>query len=65
MSEATGIPVDHPSFDGIREQFRAAWPSFEDYVSALRAASPRGLDPNVGNVLLGRDGSPVVGASLN
>lgn len=56
--------VDHPSFDGIREEFRAAWPSFEGYVAALRAASPRGLDPNVGNVLLGRDGSPVVNDPL-
>ena len=56
--------VDHPSFDGIREDFRAAWPGYEAYVATLRAASPRGLDPNVGNVLVGRDGSPVVNDPL-
>lgn len=56
--------VDHPSFDGIREAFRAAWPGYEGYVSALRAVAPRGLDPNVGNVLVGRDGSPVVNDPL-
>lgn len=56
--------VDHPSFDGIRENFRAAWPGYEAYVSALRAVAPRGLDPNVGNVLVGWDGSPVVNDPL-
>lgn len=56
--------VDHASFDGIREAFRAAWPGYEAYVATLRAASPRGLDPNVGNVLVGRDGSPVVNDPL-
>ena len=56
--------VDHPSFDGIREAFRAAWPGYESYVAALRAAAPRGLDPNVGNVLVGLDGSPVVNDPL-
>lgn len=56
--------VDHSSFDGIREEFRAAWPGYEAYVATLRAASPRGLDPNVGNVLVGQDGSPVVNDPL-
>jgi hypothetical protein len=56
--------IDDPSFDGIREQFRAAWPDYESYVATLRAAAPRGLDPNVGNVLVGRDGSPVVNDPL-
>lgn len=56
--------VDHASFDGIREDFRAAWPGFEAYVATLRAASPQGLDPNVGNVLVGQDGSPVVNDPL-
>lgn len=56
--------VDHLSFDGIREDFRAAWPAYEAYVATLRAASPRGLDPNVGNVLIGQDGSPVVNDPL-
>jgi len=56
--------VDHPSFDGIREAFRASWPHYESYVAALRAAAPQGLDPNVGNVLVGRDGSPVVNDPL-
>ncbi len=56
--------VDHPSFDGLRERFRAAWPGYEPFVSALRAAAPQGLDPNVGNVLVGRDGSPVVNDPL-
>ena len=51
-------------FDGIREDFRAAWPGYEAYVATLRAASPRGLDPNVGNVLVGQDGSPVVNDPL-
>ncbi len=52
--------VDHPSFEGIREDFRAAWPCYESFVKALRAIAPNGLDPNVGNVLVGLDGSPVV-----
>jgi len=56
--------VDDPGFDGIREAFRAAWPGYEAYVSALRAAAPRALDPNIGNVLVGRDGSPVVNDPL-
>jgi hypothetical protein len=56
--------VDHPGFDGLREDFRAAWPGYEAYVAALRALSPRGLDPNVGNVLMARDGSPVVNDPL-
>ncbi|GJE09987.1 MULTISPECIES: hypothetical protein [Methylobacterium] len=56
--------VDHASFDGVRESFRAAWPGYEAYVASLRAASPRALDPNVGNVLVGRDGSPVVNDPL-
>jgi hypothetical protein len=56
--------VDHPSFDGIREDFRAAWPGYEAFVATLRAASPRALDPNVGNVLVGLDGSPVVNDPL-
>ncbi|NEU11229.1 hypothetical protein G3T14_03695 [Methylobacterium sp. BTF04] len=56
--------VDHSSFDGIREEFRAAWPDYEAYVATLRAASPRGLDPNVGNVLVGQNGNPVVNDPL-
>ncbi|GJD72146.1 hypothetical protein [Methylobacterium goesingense] len=56
--------VDHPSFDGIREAFRAAWPGYEAYVADLRAVSPQGLDPNIGNVLVGGDGSPVVNDPL-
>ncbi|KQP77476.1 hypothetical protein ASF60_22655 [Methylobacterium sp. Leaf113] len=56
--------IDHPSFDGIREAFSAAWPNYETYVAALRAVAPQGLDPNVGNVLLGVDGSPVVNDPL-
>ncbi len=56
--------VDHPGFDGIRERFRAAWPGYEAFVAALRAAAPQGLDPNVGNVLVGLDGSPVVNDPL-
>jgi hypothetical protein len=56
--------IEHPSFDGIREAFRAEWPTYESYVATLRAASPRELDPNVGNVLVGRDGSPVVNDPL-
>lgn len=56
--------VDHASFDGLREDFRAAWPGYEAYVASLRAVSVRGLDPNVGNVLVGRDGSPVVNDPL-
>ncbi len=56
--------VDHPSFDGIREAFRAAWPGYEAFVATLRAASPRALDPNVGNVLVGQDGCPVVNDPL-
>jgi hypothetical protein len=56
--------VDHSSFDGIREKFRAAWPEYEAFVATLRAASPRELDPNVGNVLVGQDGSPVVNDPL-
>lgn len=56
--------IAHPSFDGIREQFRAAWPGYEAYVATLRAASPRSLDPNIGNVLIGQDGSPVVNDPL-
>ena len=56
--------IDHPSFDGIREEFRAAWPRYEAFVATLRAASPRALDPNVGNVLIGRDGCPVVNDPL-
>ncbi|MGU3361533.1 hypothetical protein ACLBWX_14465 [Methylobacterium sp. M6A4_1b] len=56
--------VDHPSFDGLREDFRAAWPGFEAFVATLRAAAPRSLDPNVGNVLVGQDGSPVVNDPL-
>jgi hypothetical protein len=56
--------VDHAGFDGIRESFRAAWPAYEPYVAALRAASPKELDPNVGNVLVGPDGSPVVNDPL-
>ncbi len=56
--------VNHPSFDGIREDFRASWPGYEAYVATLRAVSPRALDPNVGNVLVGQDGSPVVNDPL-
>lgn len=56
--------VDHPSFDGIHEDFRASWPGYEAYVATLRAVSPRALDPNVGNVLVGQDGSPVVNDPL-
>lgn len=56
--------VDHPSFDGIREDFRAAWPGYEAFVATLRAAAPRALDPNIGNVLVGLDGSPVVNDPL-
>ena len=56
--------IDHQSFDGIRERFRAAWPGYESFVAALRAAAPRALDPNVGNVLIGCDGSPVVNDPL-
>lgn len=56
--------IDHPSFDGIRERFRTAWPGYEAYVATLRAASPRELDPNIGNVLVGLDGSPVVNDPL-
>jgi hypothetical protein len=56
--------VDHPSFDGLRERFRAAWPGYEPFVEALRAVAPQGLDPNIGNVLMGRDGSPVVNDPL-
>ncbi|MCJ2082453.1 hypothetical protein [Methylobacterium sp. J-090] len=56
--------LDHPSFDGIREDFRAAWPGYEAFVATLRAASPRALDPNIGNVLVGLDGSPVVNDPL-
>lgn len=56
--------IDHPSFDGIREAFRTAWPGYETFVTALRAASPRPLDPNIGNVLVGTDGSPVVNDPL-
>ncbi|WP_156387515.1 MULTISPECIES: hypothetical protein [unclassified Methylobacterium] len=56
--------IDHASFDGIRETFRDAWPGYEAFVATLRAASPRGLDPNVGNVLVGCDGSPVVNDPL-
>jgi hypothetical protein len=56
--------VDHPSFDGLRERFRASWPGYEPFVAALRAAAPQGLDPNIGNVLVGRDGSPVVNDPL-
>ena len=56
--------VDHPSFDGIREAFRTAWPGYEAYVAALRAVSPQSLDPNIGNVLVGDDGSPVVNDPL-
>ncbi|GJE16937.1 hypothetical protein [Methylobacterium marchantiae] len=56
--------VDHASFDGIREAFRTAWPGYEAYVAGLRAVSPQGLDPNIGNVLVGDDGSPVVNDPL-
>lgn len=56
--------VEHSSFDGIREDFRASWPGYEAYVATLRAVSPRALDPNVGNVLVGQDGSPVVNDPL-
>jgi hypothetical protein len=56
--------IDHSSFDGIREDFRAAWPGFEAYVATLRSAAPRALDPNIGNVLVGQDGSPVVNDPL-
>ena len=56
--------VDHSSFDGIREAFRTAWPGYEAYVANLRAVSPKGLDPNIGNVLVGGDGSPVVNDPL-
>ena len=56
--------VDHPSFDGLREAFRSAWPGYEAYVASLRDVAPRGLDPNVGNVLVGPDGSPVVNDPL-
>lgn len=56
--------VDHPSFDGLREDFRAAWPGYEAYVAALRDVASRSLDPNVGNVLMTRDGSPVVNDPL-
>ena len=56
--------VDDPCFDGIREAFRAAWPGYEPFVAALRDAAPRALDPNIGNVLVGRDGSPVVNDPL-
>lgn len=56
--------IDHSSFDGIRETFRAAWPGYEAYVAALRSVSPQGLDPNIGNVLMGVDGSPVVNDPL-
>ena len=56
--------VDHPSFDGLREAFRSAWPGYEAYVASLRGVAPRSLDPNVGNVLMGPDGSPVVNDPL-
>ena len=56
--------IDHFSFDGIREAFRAAWPGYEAYVARLRALSPQALDPNVGNILIGGDGSPVVNDPL-
>lgn len=56
--------IDHASFDGIREAFRAAWPGYEAYVARLRAVSPQELDPNIGNVLVGGDGSPVVNDPL-
>ncbi|MDX7952112.1 hypothetical protein P7D22_13105 [Lichenihabitans sp. Uapishka_5] len=56
--------VDHACFDGIRDAFRTVWPGYEGYVAALRAVAPRGLDPNVGNVLVGSDGSPVVNDPL-
>ena len=56
--------TDHASFDGIRDAFRAAWPGYEAYVAALRAVSPQGLDPNIGNVLMGLDGCPVVNDPL-
>nr|USU31613.1 hypothetical protein NG677_20195 [Methylobacterium sp. OTU13CASTA1] len=56
--------IEHSSFDGIREAFRAAWPGYEAYVAALRAVSPQGLDPNIGNVLVGIDGNPVVNDPL-
>lgn len=56
--------VDHPSFDGLRETFRSAWPGYEAFVASLREVAPRGLDPNVGNVLMGPDGSPVVNDPL-
>lgn len=56
--------IDDPGFDGIRERFRAAWPGYEPFVAALRAAAPQGLDPNIGNVLMGLDGSPVVNDPL-
>ncbi|WP_027173413.1 hypothetical protein [Methylobacterium sp. 10] len=56
--------IDHSSFDGIREAFRAAWPGYEAYVAQLRSVSPQQLDPNIGNVLVGSDGSPVVNDPL-
>ena len=56
--------INHLSFNGIREAFRAAWPEYEAYVAKLRAVSPQGLDPNIGNVLVGSDGSPVVNDPL-
>ena len=56
--------VDHSSFDGIREAFRASWPEYEAFVANLRAVSPQGLDPNIGNVLVGSNGSPVVNDPL-
>ncbi|TXN15852.1 hypothetical protein FV219_01655 [Methylobacterium sp. WL122] len=56
--------IDHPSFDGIREAFRTAWPTYEGYVGTLRSVAPQGLDPNVGNVMVGIDGSPVVNDPL-
>jgi hypothetical protein len=56
--------IDHASHDGIREKFRATWPGYEAYVAALRSVSPQGLDPNIGNVLMGSDGNPVVNDPL-
>ena len=56
--------IDDPSFDGLREDFRSAWPGYEVYVASLRDVAPRSLDPNVGNVLVGPDGSPVVNDPL-
>ena len=54
----------HPDHDGVRDRFRAAWPGYEPFCDALRAAAPRPLDGNEGNVLVSADGTPVVNDPL-